>query len=247
MGKKNKNKDNSIKKENVLLYLEEYKAIEQMHIHYDTINASMTVVVTAGTFALWGIILQTGFQSPDYPYEDLSFANSISALALTVLAVLSIWIRYLTIHRCIVIQKLERSHEIERILGMKQNLLFFRNMSSLKIPEEDDSSSGWKTKPGGHTLELLLYFFLSFIGIVLASIFQWHNRCVWEDVNKILFGILLITPFLSVIWIAFCRLDAIKTISGKVEVGFPWSFLFTFIKPINAIFRRIFYSFPKQF
>ena len=105
------------------ILLTEYEAIERMHSHYDILNMSLMAVVTAGVFTIWGLVTQAAFQSNN-PIENPSFVNDISILALVVFFVLSIWIRYMTIHRCIVIHKLNRSHEIERKLGMEQNLIF---------------------------------------------------------------------------------------------------------------------------
>jgi hypothetical protein len=69
---------------------------------------------------VWGIVIQAAFQ-PHMPISDPAFANAIFLLALAIYAVLSVWIRYTTIHRCIVIRKLDRSHEIEQELERRSS------------------------------------------------------------------------------------------------------------------------------
>jgi hypothetical protein len=137
----------------IKVLLAEYQAIEQMHAHYDVLNMSMTAIITAGILALWGIVIQTAFQA-NSPFENSVFVDSVGILALTVFMALSVWIRYVTIHRCIVIQKLNRSHEIEGVLRMKQNTIFRYSAERLRAPIYTENA---KRRPGGHTLELLLY------------------------------------------------------------------------------------------
>jgi hypothetical protein len=227
----------------IKILLAEYQAIEQMHAHYDILNMSMTAIITAGILTLWGIVIQTAFQA-NSPLDSQVFVNSISVLALTLFFVLSIWIRYTTIHRCIVIQKLNRSHEIENILKMKQNLIFRYNAERFRAPIDSDNA---KRRPGGHTLELFLYLSLSTIGGIIAFIFQCHVWANWAFTSYIIVGSLVISPFMTILWMSFCKFDVITTIKGRVEVGFPWNFLFIFVIPINNFLRRLINFHTRQF
>jgi len=220
----------------IKILLAEYQAIEQMHIHFDVLNMSMTAIITAGVLALWGLVIQTAFQA-NLPFENSVFVNSISILSMVIFVVLSVWIRYTTIHRCIVIQKLNRSHEIENTLRMKQNLIFRYNAERLRAPVDSDIA---KRRPGGHTLELFLYLSLTAIGYVISSIFQWHIRATWTVTSHIIIGFLLISPVMAILWTTFCKFDVVTTMKGKVEVGPPWNLLFTIIKPINVFLRWLF-------
>ena len=220
-------------KDTIKVLLAEYKAIERMHAHYDILNMSMTAVITAGVFTVWGIVIQTAFQ-PHAPIDNPTFVDSVSVLALALWLVLSVWVRYMTIHRCIVIQKLNRSHEIESVLRMKQNSIFrYKSQKLIAAPDSDTV----KRRPGGHTLELLLYLSLSTFGGLIALVFQWHIRMNFIPLNYILIGLLLISPLLALLWAAFCRLDAVQYMAGKVEVGLPWSILFSVVEPINRFLR----------
>jgi hypothetical protein len=160
--------------------------------------------------------------------------NSVSIFALSLFFGLSVWIRYMTIHRCIIIQKLNRSHEIEKELGMMQNSVFRYDAAKLSAPL--DSNIPLRRRPGGHTLELLLYVALSTFGGLTAVVFQWHIRLNWNTWNLPMLVLLLISPLLAVLWMAFCKLDAMEHIENS-EVGFPWNWLFSLIKPINGFFR----------
>ena len=215
--------------------LAEYDAIERMHAHYDILNMSMMAFVTAGVFTIWGLIIQTAFQ-PHAPVEDPFFVNSVSIFALLLFFGLSVWIRYMTIHRCIIIQKLNRSYEIEKELGMRQNSIFWYDAAKLSAPL--DSNIPVRRRPGGHTLELLLYVALSTFGGFTAVVFQWHIRLNWNNWSITLLVLLLISPLLAILWMAFCKLDAMEHIEN-VEVGFPWNLLFPLIKPINRFFRYL--------
>jgi len=219
--------------EKVKILLTEYEAIEKMHAHYDVLNMSMTAIITAGVFTVWGIVIQSAFQSHP-PTSQLLFVNSVSILALLLFMVLSVWIRYTTIHRCIVIKKLNRSHEIEETLGMKQNLIFHYDPQKFEMPFTSDDAV---RRPGGHTLELLLYLSLSTFGGMIALLFQWHLKSSWTEKSYVLISLLIIAPVFAVLWMTFCKLDAMISIKGKATIGFPWNILFAIIKPITKFSR----------
>lgn len=242
-------KDDTLTKEEtkIQLLLAEYTAIEQMHAHYDVLNMTMTAAVTAGTLALWGIIVQTSFQSED-AYKSTLYVNNITALAIAMMLVLGVWVRYLTIHRCIVIKKLRRSHKIEKILGMKQNRIFRGNPNKLRNPGKDTKRlDNVRTRPGGHTLELLLYLSLTILGTVIASILQLSVYDQWRLTSILMIGILVIAQISSLFWMARCKLDVVGMIKGKVEMGFPWTVLFDAIAPVNKFLRGIIYGRPKKY
>lgn len=218
------------------ILLAEYKAIERMHAHYDVLNMSMMAVVTAGVFTIWGLVIQSAFQSST-PVGSAAFVNSASVLAVVLFLVLSVWIRYMTIHRCIVILKLNRSAEIEQELGMKQNLIFRYDVERLSAPLDSDGLL-LRRRPGGHTLELLLYLSLSAFGGVTALMLQWCARLVWTPRSCLLIGLLLLCPPLAVLWMTFCKMDAMEHVPGSV-VGFPWNALFALARPVNKVVRHL--------
>ncbi len=220
----------------IKVLLEEYAAIERMHAHYDVINMSLLAIITAGVFAFWGIIIQTRFQS-DFIDKEYLFANSVGVLSYLLLIILSVWVRYMTIHRCIVYKKLDRSQDIEDKLGMMQNKLFKYDRKKLSAPIDSDQI---KRRPGGHTLELLLYFSLSTFGGVISLIFLWEIKDGFTFGNALLFVSLFFAPILSTFWMGFCKLDAMQTMRNKVEVGLPWSVLFPTIILVNKFLRGIF-------
>jgi hypothetical protein len=227
----------------IKIYLAEYDAIERLHIHYDTLNMNMTAFITAGIITVWGIVIQAAFQADSLIYNS-TFVNIVSVLALVLFAILSIWIRYLTIHRCIVIQKLIRSHKIEKAFGITQNSIFILNPANLY---GDINSDFVRRRPGGHTLELFLYFMLSTFGGTIAFLFQLHLRTRFTYKSFMLIGLLIICLILAILWMSFCKLDAVKHMEqeGPVPVGLPWNYLFIVVKPINS-FLRWFINFNKR-
>jgi len=227
---------------NLKVLLAEYNAIERMHAHYDVLNMSMTAIITAGVFTIWSIVVQSAFQ-PHAPINNPLFVNSVSVLALLLFAVLSVWIRYVTVHRCIVIRKLSRSHEIEKQLQMRQNLIFRYDPERFRAPITSDKA---RRRPGGHTLELLLYLALSIFGVIIAFLFQWHIQLRWTLKSYILIAFLGITPLFAILWMTFCKLDAIVQMEGEVEVGLPWNLLFSIAEPINKSLRRLANLWPRS-
>ncbi len=221
-------------RDRVTILLAEYAAIQQMHAHYDVLNMSMTAVITAGITATWGLVLQAAFQA-HAPIDNSVFVNSINVLALALFLTLSIWIRYATIHRCIVIVKLNRSYQIERELGMRQDSLFRYDAGKFSAPLDENCAV--KRRPGGHSLELLLYLALSTLGGLTAFTFQLHLQGSWDLRNYILLVLLLTSPLLALLWAGFSKLDALEQLDGKVVVGFPWNMIFVLVMPINRGLR----------
>jgi hypothetical protein len=125
--------------------LEEYRAIVAMHKHFDTMNLSMMSTITAGVFVLWGIMLGGQNISPFF----------LIILATVVFLVLTTWIRYMSIHRSIIVRKLARASLIEKQLGMKQNLIFQYN----------DDVRQHRRRPGAHATEIVVYWLLTLLGV----------------------------------------------------------------------------------
>jgi hypothetical protein len=120
---------------------------------------------------------------------------------------------------------------------MEQNSIFKYNYSKLK--EDIASNIQTKRRPGGHSLELLLYFSLSTFGGLLALILQWHIRDQWEGINLFLVIILVTSPFISILWMTFCKLDAAEYIPG-CNLGMPWNLFSKVAIPINRFARWFF-------
>lgn len=130
---------------------EEYKAITDLHKHFDTMNLSMMSTITAGVFILWGIMLD-------------GRAGSLPPVVLVILAmivffVLSTWIRYMSIHRSIVTRKLARACQIEHCCGMSQNSMF----------QYDNEIRRNRRRPGAHAAELAVYMLLTLLGATVMT------------------------------------------------------------------------------
>ena len=127
--------------------LEEYKVIANMHEHFDNMNLSMMSTIIAGVFVLWGIMLTV---SAPWVF--------VVTMEILVFLILSGWIRYMSIHRGIVVRKLTRAHEIEEMLDMRQNLIF----------RDDDKIKRKRHRPGAHSVEIWIFLFLVALGSVVT-------------------------------------------------------------------------------
>jgi len=172
--------------------LAEYEAIVNMHMHYDNINMGMLALVTAGVFVLWSTILQKSITT-----------SLMIAVHWSTFLVLSIWIRYLSVHRRIIVIKLSRSHEIEAELGMDQNTRFrFENRMT------------WPRKrPGGHSLELSLYMALTLFGVFVALASALPASTTGVPGRLLTLGAIL-PVLIAVWWSANCRVDVLQHIHG---------------------------------
>jgi len=173
-------------------------------MHYDNINMSLLALVTAGVFVLWSTILQ----------KDLA-PELILAIHWLTFFVLSIWIRYLSVHRRIIVIKLSRAHDLETFLGMEQHSRFRYELRN-----------AWPRKrPGGHSLELSLYIALTLLGVsvALAGIFPASQASARGSV-------LLVLAFLPVViafwWAAHCRVDVLQHIKGYRPPAYLRVFLY---------------------
>jgi hypothetical protein len=127
------------------IMLEEYRAILELHKHFDTMNLSLMSTITAAVFILWGILLGTEGLHPLF----------LVSIATVVFGILTTWIRYMSIHRSIIVRKLARASAIEERLGMMQNRLFQYN-DEVRIA---------RRRPGAQAAEIGVYWLLTTMGI----------------------------------------------------------------------------------
>ena len=91
--------------------LAEYAATHDGYIHFDNFSWQVGAVLIAGTFIFFGFLL-------DKTLDNLTFF--VASMLVTVL--MSLWFLYGSHDRQIVLCKLHRIHEIEKSLGMLQNI-----------------------------------------------------------------------------------------------------------------------------
>lgn len=184
--------------------IEEYKAITDLHKHFDTMNLNMMSTITAGVFVLWGIML--GDRSRDLPPALLI------ALSMVVFFVLSTWIRYMSIHRSIVVRKLARACEIESVLGMMQNTIF----------QYDDETRRLRRSPGAHGAELTIYLLLSFLGATVMTYGCLDDIAMISSVRPglmsaisclwYLIPVLLFQGLFAIRWSVLCRTLVVEVV-----------------------------------
>ena len=199
--------------------LEEYRAITDLHKHFDMMNLSMMSTVTAGVFVLWGAML-SGVPGNLPPTVAV-------ILATIVFFVLTSSIRYMSIHRSIVTRKLARACEIERVLGMRQNSIF----------EYDDETRRTRRRPGAHAAGIAVYLLLTFLG----STVMVHNCLAFAAKSSpthptliitimsvwYLIPVLLFQGLFALYWSILCRVLVVEVV--------PYYQL-----PTNALMRWIF-------
>lgn len=179
--------------------IEEYKIIAEMHKHFDNMNLSMMSTVIAGVFVLWSVLLNSITSRP-FSWALVVMINWI------VLLILSGWIRYMSIHRGIVVRKLTRAHEIESILNMQQHLMF----------RDDDPIKRRRNRPGAHSVELWIYLFLVALGSVVSfalSVSTISQRGIQAMLLILLYLISNILPLVTAMyWAILCRVDVAQII-----------------------------------
>ena len=125
--------------------LAEYAATNQAYLHYDAFSWQVGSVLLAGVFVFWGFLLQA---------QPSGALFAVSGLLVTL--IMSTWALYADHNRQIYLQKLDRLHEIERELGLKQHLRWISG---------DCRTFG----PKGHTLDFAVYV-VSCLG---GPLIQW--------------------------------------------------------------------------
>lgn len=144
------------------IFLKEYEATQEMALHYDSMNMQFSTYISAAVFLLWGLVLQI---------DDIKKASFLIVMVeLFTTAILTMWIQYITIHRRIVVMKFDRIHEIEKKYDMLQHRMF-------RYDERRRLRGKSLRRPGGHTIEIILYYVLVGFGVIIALWAQspWPN------------------------------------------------------------------------
>ena len=166
-----------------LILLEEYRAITDLHKHFDIMNLSMTSIIASGVIALWGFML-----------KEVSHILPIITimLATIIFFVLTTWLRYTSIHRVIVVRKLTRSVQIEKMLNMYQNRRFSYN----------DPIRSRRRGPGAHMAEIILYWLLVSLGV---GVMIYNSMVYGLDLQKLPNLYILVDTHWYAILIAFAH------------------------------------------
>jgi hypothetical protein len=126
----------------------EYQATQDCYLHYDSFRWQAGSLLIAGVFVFWGLLISS---TPSPKVVGLS--------GLLVCGLMSIWILFAHHYRQIYLCKLNRLHELERNLLMKQHLRFIQS------DKERYSIFG----PKGHSLDMAMYVITSLGGSFLGS------------------------------------------------------------------------------
>jgi hypothetical protein len=195
------------------LWVEEYKIIEDLHKHYDTINMSIMALLVAGAIGVWGFVFQQASvvkPTTTFLVEWLTFV------------ILCIWVQYVAIHRTIIVLKLNRAREIERMLGMKQNLIF-----------------ACRPRLRGQTLELATFFALTIFGFVFSTYFQVglnnpqittisaivaNIRSNWTMLHVIRLILSALPCGIAIFWLTRCRTQVVNAMEDYTPRRFKWWF-----------------------
>lgn len=80
---------------------------------------------------------------------------------------------------------------------------------------------------------------ISEFGGMIALLFQAYLWPDWSILDYILVAQLLVAAILAVLWMTFCKKDAIVHIENKVKIGLPLSLLFRIAEPLSRTMRRL--------
>lgn len=124
---------------------------------------------------------------------------------LLVSAVMSIWMLYSSHNRQIYLFKLHRIHELERTLGMCQNLRFGKH-----------SDKRYSVRFKGYVLDIFIYAIISFGSLLLGGVINCNER--WDCKNLILFCLVPIL-IIGVIFLVIHTEMKVKKEIRKLEKG----------------------------
>jgi hypothetical protein len=134
----------------------EYQATQDCYLHYDNFRWQAGSLLIAGVFVFWGLLISS-MPSP----------KVVGLSGLLVCGLMSIWILFAHHYRQIYLCKLNRLHELERDLLMKQHLRFIQS------EKEKYRIFG----PKGHYLDMAMYVITSlggsFLGLMQYNFNEW--------------------------------------------------------------------------
>jgi hypothetical protein len=129
----------------------EYAAASDNYMHYDAFRWQAGSFLIAGVFVFWGLLIQQS----DLP------ALVITVASLLITCMMSVWLMFAYHYRQIYLGKLDRLHELEKLLGAEQHRRFRAGRSvRYKL-----------TWPKGHDLDIAVYVLTS-----LGSVFLGMSR-----------------------------------------------------------------------
>ena len=137
--------------------LTEYSATHDAYLHYDNFSWQVGSVLIAGVFVFWGFLMQI-------PPQDAAFILTVSCVFVAL--VMSVWFLYTAHNRQIYLQKLDRIHKLERLLGFEQHLGWKRKEASAPPTYQVFG-------PSGHFLDTFIYF----LSCAIVPILGWARVC----------------------------------------------------------------------
>jgi hypothetical protein len=142
----------SVEQNNQAAFLVEYQAAQQSYLHYDAFRWQSGTFLIAGVFAFWGFLISadTKWLTP----------TVVSAAIILVTALMALWMLYAHHYRQIYLCKLNRIHELEGLLEMKQH----RRFSEAVSPDLPYHVYG----PKGHILDFWVFFVTSLGGPLIG-------------------------------------------------------------------------------
>ena len=170
--------------ENLLLF--EYSRIQELCVHYSTMNVQITALAAAISFVIWTLILVV--------LRDTGSKAALIAIAfeLGLFGALSIFIQMITVNRRIFALKCQRLREIEEDLGEADQHSRF---SFVRRETRGELLS--PMNPAGHMSEILLYYVLTCLGIGVTLILHLPVGPNAASYVQLLVAVL---PFFLMIW-----------------------------------------------
>ena len=138
-----------VKKRQEAILLAEYSAANDVYLAYDGFRWQSGSFLVAGVFVFWGLISQVQWTD-----------GLILVTTVLVAIMMALWLLFAHHYRQLYLLKLNRIHEIERLLGMEQHLRF--------LPSEGVSRRYRSFGPRGHHLDAAVFVVTSLGGGLLA-------------------------------------------------------------------------------
>ncbi len=162
-------------KSNKKLLLVEYQATNDLFTHFDDFSWQVGSVLIAGQFVFWGIISDK---------LDLLPFRVFSSFSIMLTLFMTIWYLYSNHNRQIYSFKLDRIHELEILLGFKQNIRFNKNYRK--------SPSYKPVGLGGHSLDIAIYL----LSVSSTPVIEYIANGIFRP---ILFLVLFLISFGSIL------------------------------------------------
>jgi hypothetical protein len=173
----------------------EYSVTNEAVRHYDNFSWQVGSILIAGIIAYWGLIIGNN--------EINIFTFIITNIFILFLS--SLWFLYTFHNRQIYLYKLHRIHELEKLLGMKQNIRFIKKRNY------------YKTDIKGHYLDKSIYLLINIGNVVIVYIIYAVKS--FEIVNVILNCIIFVVPIMSIVFVSY----KVKETKRRIKEFPPWA------------------------